>query len=105
MCTDAKYNYHIILQKWRHVEQELRKIVITVTSNGADGAGPYLKAMTSQSGLFNRNYEGNVPRYWTFYWMSQLHDNSKACQDMIIHLLAKLRTRCLLYTSPSPRDS
>ena len=94
MCTDAKYNYHIILQRWRHVEQELRKIGITVTSNGVDGAGPFLKAMASQNGLFNRNYEGNVPRYWTFYSMPQLHDNSLACQD-IIHLLAKLRTRLL----------
>ena len=94
MCTDSKYNHQQILQRWNYIQQHLSKIGITVVSNGADGAGPFLKAMTMKTSLFYREHKQNVPKYWTFYWMPDLSPDSLVCQD-IIHLLAKLRTRLL----------
>ena len=94
MCTDSKYNHNIILQRWRYVEGELKKRGIGVISNGADGAGPFLKAMTTQTSLFRRSLEKNVPSYWTFYLMPKLYESGLSSQD-VVHLLAKLRTRLL----------
>ena len=94
MCTDSKYDHRQILQRWRYIEQQLSSKGITVISNGADGAGPFLKAMTIKINLFNRELVGDVPNYWTFYWMPSLSHKSLVCQDTI-HLLAKLRTRLL----------
>ena len=94
LCTDSKYDHQIILRRWRYVEEQLQKYEITVISNGADGAGPFLKAMTTKTGLFKRCLNDNVPRHWTFFWMPYILETSLCCQDTI-HLLAKLRTRLL----------
>lgn len=94
LCTDSKYDNSVIMKRWDYVQSNLKKIGITVISNGADGAGPFLKAMSINSGLFNRNHEDPVLRYWSFYWMPKLLNNSLSCQD-VVHLLAKLRTRLL----------
>ncbi|MEO0687519.1 MAG: hypothetical protein AAFY76_21335, partial [Cyanobacteria bacterium J06649_11] len=91
ICTDSKYDNQIIMKRWSYVSKQLTDLGIIVLSNGADGTGPFLKAMTKKSGLFDRNYI-NVPPFWSFYWMPQLLSESLPCQD-IIHLLAKLRTR------------
>ena len=72
----------------------LKNNCVIVISNGADGAGPFLKAMTSRSGLFQHHKKLNVPPHWTFFLMPQLRFSGLSCQD-IIHLLAKLRTRLL----------
>lgn len=94
MCTDSKYDHKQILQRWSYIERQLSNRGITVISNGADGAGPFLKAMTIKSNLFNRELNDNVPGYWKFYWMPNLRKESLVCQDTV-HLLAKLRTRLL----------
>lgn len=94
ICTDSKYDNSVIMKRWDYVQSQLSKIGIKVISNGADGAGPFLKAMSIKSGLFNRKHEDMTLKYWTFYLMPKLLDSSLSCQDMI-HLLAKLRTRLL----------
>ncbi len=94
ISTDAKYDNSIIIKRWDHIEKELNKIGIKILSNGADGAGPFLKAMTISTQLFNRSYSESLPKHWTFFWMPKLLDQSLACQDTV-HLLAKLRTRLL----------
>ena len=94
LCTDSKYNHQQILQRWNYVEQQLSDRGITVISHGSDGAGPFLKAMTMKSSLFNHEHRERVPKFWTFYWMPDFRQNSLVCQD-VIHLLAKLRTRVL----------
>ena len=94
MCTDSKYDYQIISKRLMYVRRELRNIGITILSHGADGAGPFLKAMNLQSGLFDLNHGETVPKAWTFYWMPELFEESLSCQDTI-NLLAKLRTRLL----------
>ena len=94
LCTDSRYDHQIVLDRLSYIEAQLKRYGVTVISIGADGAGPFLKAMTTRSNLFKRCYEDNVPRYWTFYWMPRLLDTGLCCQDLI-HLLAKLRTRLL----------
>uniref|UniRef100_A0A7M5X9S7 Uncharacterized protein n=2 Tax=Clytia hemisphaerica TaxID=252671 RepID=A0A7M5X9S7_9CNID len=94
LATDAKYDHTIILKRWNHIEKGLKEIGLTVLSNGADGAGPFLKAMTIKTQLFSRAYDNTLPNYWTFFWMPKLLEDSLVCQDTV-HLLAKLRTRLL----------
>ena len=94
LCTDSKYDNTVIMKRWDYVQTNLQKLGITVVSNGADGAGPFLKAMSIKSGLFNRTHKNDILKYWTFYWMPEMYENSLSCQD-IVHLLAKLRTRLL----------
>ena len=94
MCTDSKYDHKQILHRWSHIEHQLSVRGVVVISNGADGAGPFLKAMILKSNLFSNQRNKDVPNYWTFYWMNILNKSSLVCQDMI-HLLAKLRTRVL----------
>ena len=94
MCTDATYNHDTILSRWGYVESELKKRGVGVVTNGADGAGPFLKAMTSKTFLFSRAV-GNVPPEWTFFLMPKLSKSGMCSQDMV-HLLAKFRTRVLM---------
>ena len=94
LCTDATYDHNTVISRWRHVEKELKKRGIGVISNGADGAGPFLKAMTITTSLFCVG-GGNVPLDWTFYLMPKLQQSGMCSQD-IVHLLAKLRTRLLM---------
>ena len=93
--TDGSYNYVDVLSRFRHVTAELIKIGVTVLSFGADGAGPFLKAMLIGSQLFSKSFKRNVPLSWKFFTMPHLMPNSLFAQD-IIHLLATMRTRLLL---------
>ena len=93
--TDGSYNYIDVLSRFRYVTAELLKIGVTVLSFGADGAGPFLKAMLNGSQLFSKSVKRNVPSSWNFYRMPRLLSNSLFAQD-VIHLLAKMRTRLLL---------
>lgn len=68
---------------------------MTVYTNGADGAGPFLKAMMMESNLFKTATGSNVPGSWSFYMMPSLKSKAFGAQD-IIHLLAKLRTRLII---------
>ena len=53
LCTDAKYDNEIIIRRWKYVEAcKLKKRGIGVVSNGVDGAGPFLKAMTLTTSIF-----------------------------------------------------
>ena len=92
--TDSKYTHTVITQRWRYIEKELLKRGVRVLTNGADGAGPFLKAMVLESGLFKTCASSNVPPNWSFYLMPKLLDKSLSVQDTI-HLLAKLRTRLI----------
>ena len=71
------------------LESELYKRDVTVYTNGADGAGPFLKGMTVESNLFNISETSNVPVTWSSYMMSSLKSKNLSSQDMV-HLLAKL---------------
>ena len=93
LCTDAKYNHDVVLRRWEYVETELKKRGIGIISNGADGAGPFLKAMTSVTSLFSPA-DANIPSEWTFFLMPKLSEGGMSSQD-VVHLLAKLRTRIL----------
>ncbi len=90
--TDSKYTHTVITQRWSYIEKELLKREVRVLTNGADGAGPFLKAMVLESGLFKTCASSNVPPNWSFYLMPKLLDKSLNAQDTI-HLLAKLRRR------------
>lgn len=92
--TDSKYTHIDIEWRWQYITKELGKRGVCVYSNGADGAGPFLKAMIEQCGLFKLSKESNVPKEWTFFMMPKLRENGLPAQD-VIHLLAKLRTRLL----------
>ena len=94
LCTDSKYDNKVISSRWKYITEQLKDIGITLISNGADGAGPFMKVMTNKTDLFKRSINENVPQYWTFFWMPRLRSSSLCCQDTI-HLLAKLRTRLL----------
>lgn len=93
LCTDAKYNHEVVIRRWKYVEIELKKRGITIISNGADGAGPFLKAMTISTSLFSLQGP-TIPSDWTFFLMPKLLESGMCSQD-VIHLLAKLRTRLL----------
>ena len=93
--TDSKYTHKEIIQRWKFIESELHKRNVTVYTNGADGAGPFLKAMMMESNLFKNLRGSNVPATWSFYMMPSLKSKSLNCQDMV-HLLAKLRTRLII---------
>ena len=54
MCTDSKYDHKQTLQRWNYIEQQLSVREVKVISNGADGAGPFLKAMIMKSNLDGR---------------------------------------------------
>lgn len=95
MCTDSKYNHETIISRWNHVENGLTKRGIGVISNGSDGAGPFLKAMSVRTSLFKVSTHGNIPPEWSFYVMPNLLSSSLCSQD-VIHLLAKLRNRLLM---------
>ena len=93
--TDGSYNYMDVLSRFRYVTAELMKIGVTVLSFGADGAGPFLKAMINGSQLFSKSVHKTIPSNWSFYMMPNLMPSSLFAQD-VIHLLAKMRTRLLL---------
>ena len=64
--TDSKYSHCEIESRWKYITNELSRRGVCVYSNGADGAGPFLKAMIEQSGLFKVSKESNIPKEWTF---------------------------------------
>ena len=93
--TDSKYNHKVVEERWKKIETELRKRNIFVVSSGADGAGPFLKAMVCRTNLFKTCQTSNVPSEWSFYMMPSMKSSGLCSQDTI-HLLAKLRTRLLI---------
>ena len=95
--TNSKYDFNDVLNRLKHISSELANRGITVVSIGADGAGPFLKAMLTESKLFTKSSHENVPETWSFYLMPKLSYAELNAQDHI-HLLAKLRT-CLLNPS------
>ncbi len=50
--TDSKYTHVEITKRWQSIKRVLLKHGVTVYFNGADGAGPFLKAMIMESYLF-----------------------------------------------------
>ena len=92
--TDSKYDHAIITLRWKYIKTEFLKRGIVVVSNGADGAGPFLKAMIQETRLFTTSNQTNVPCTWKFFLMPKIPEGNFHCQDTI-HLLAKLRTRLL----------
>ncbi len=93
--TDSKYTHSDIGKRWQHISKELQKRNVKVFSNGADGAGPFMKAMISQTSLFHIAEESNVPKDWSFFMMPTLRSDCLCAQDTV-HLLAKLRTRLIM---------
>ena len=89
--TDSKYDHTIILNRWKHIECELKKRDITVISFGADGAGAFMKAMLHRTGLFNPTED----LLQKSYVMREICSSGLSAQDHI-HLLAKMRTRLLI---------
>ena len=92
--TDGRYNHAAISQRWKYMKEQLFQRGIVVISNGADGAGPFLKSMMVESRLFSLSGSVNVPSSWTFYLMPEIPKDNFYNQDTV-HLLAKLRTRIL----------
>ena len=92
--TDSKYDHSVIMKRWNYIDQELVKRGVKVISYGSDGAGPFLKAMLTETKLFTVSRSSNVPPSWTFYLMPELKERGLYAQDDV-HLLAKLCTRAL----------
>lgn len=93
--TDSKYNSDVISRRWAFIRNELAKRKVKVISYGADGAGPFLKAMVEESRIFNVSESSNIPTAWReFFLMPQISKGDFHSQDTV-HLLAKLRTRLL----------
>ena len=90
--TDSKYKHSDITLRWKYIASSLGNLGITVLSNGADGAGPFLKAMINESKLFSRSE--HLPVKWTFFLMPIINAQNLNAQDHV-HLLAKLRSRLL----------
>ena len=88
--TDSKYDSDVIVKRWRHIEKELLKRSIRVVSFGADGAGPFMKSMLTESALFRKD---EVELCWSFFKMP-LRDSCLSNQDTV-HLLAKLKNKLL----------
>ena len=93
--TDSSYKFDDVSLRFTYVKNGFQQIGVNVISFGADGAGPFLKAMVKGSQLFSTSTTNNVPESWTFYFMPQLMKNCLFSQDTV-HLLAKMRTRLLL---------
>ena len=91
---DSKYGHTVITKRWQHVEKELTKKGIIVINNWSDGAGPFLKAMSSETKLFTVLENSSVPPSWKFFLMPELKERGLCSQDNA-HLLAKLHTRLL----------
>ena len=94
MGTDSKYNADVISSRWDYIESELKSRGVTVLTFGADGAGPFLKAMVENSKLFQRMVDNSLPQGWDFFLMPCFPDNCLYSQDTI-HILAKLRSKLI----------
>ena len=70
--TDATYTAEIIQKRWGYMKDELSKRGIGIVTNGADGAGPFLKAMIDETRLFTKCKDGDIPEDWTFFLMPNL---------------------------------
>ena len=67
MGTDSKYNAETITQRWNYIENELNRRHVQVLTFGADGAGPFLKAMINSSQLFQRSSNDFLLKGWDFF--------------------------------------
>ena len=65
--TDSRYDNSDVSSRWHHISTKLKEIGITVVSNGADGAGPFLKAMLLESKLFS--VSPLLSESWPFFFM------------------------------------
>lgn len=92
--TDSKYTHKDIQIRWEYIKQQLKKREVVVLSSGADGAGPFFKAMMNETKLFKKSVSSNVPSSWTFFAMPKLLSACLFAQDTV-HLLAKLRTKLI----------
>ena len=90
--TDSTYTADIIQKRWNLIERELGRRGIKIISFGADGAGPFLKAMVDEARLFSPTNGTSIPSEWTFFVTSYLPCKPFFCQDTV-HILAKLRTK------------
>ena len=61
--TDSTYTSDVIEKRWRFIETELARRNIKIISYGADGAGPFLKAMVDGARLFLPTGK-NIPSDW-----------------------------------------
>lgn len=57
--TDSKYTHKDIQIRWEYIKQQLKKREVVVLSSGADGAGPFLKAMMNETKLFKKSIDSN----------------------------------------------
>ena len=90
--TDSKYDNSVVSFRWNYITNHLKEIGVTVVCNGADGAGPFLKAMLAESKLFS--VSDTLLESWSFFYMPSFSMDTLYAQDHI-HLLAKLRSRLL----------
>ena len=73
--TDYTYTSNIIALRWNYIEKELNSCGVKVNSFGADGAGPFMKAMIDESLLFQKsktNPHANLPDGWDFLVIPRL---------------------------------
>ena len=96
--TDATYTAEIIKKRWVYMKDQLSRRGICIVANGADGAGPFLKAMIDETGLFTKGRDSNIPDDWSFFLMPKMK-NMELCSQDTIHILAKLRTRLVTPTN------
>ena len=92
LITGSKYTADIIQKRWNLMDKELGRRGINIISFGADGAGPFLKAMVDNSRLFSSVSGTGIPSEWSFFVTSYLPNMPFYCQDTV-HILAKLRTK------------
>ena len=83
--TDSRYDHNDDALRWKHIADHLKEIEITIVSNGADGAGPFLKAMVSESKLFSLS--SFLSEHWPFFLMPSFSTENLNAQDHI-HFLA-----------------
>ena len=86
--TDSKYDHTVILERWNHIEIEMKKRGVTIVSFGADGAGSFMKAMLQKTGLFFPTED----LFSKSYVMKEIANSGLSAQDHV-HFLAKLRTK------------
>ena len=93
MGTDSSYDANVIIQRWKYIETELRNRGVEVLTFGADGAGPFLKAMVDSAKMFQRS-NNNLHEGWDFFLMPGFPDRILEVDNSIKHSCIGIR-KCL----------
>ena len=92
--TDSSYDAEVIMKRWKYIESEMNKREVKVLTFGADGAGPFLKAMVHNSKLFQSLNNETLFEKSSFFLMPDYPEKALYSQDTI-HILAKMRTKLI----------